>query len=483
MSAPALLDPIPPPCPPRATKRQNRGETEISGSLSLNWAKDKGKDEAERNPWPLWGERILAGRRDPASEFKMIHAISSERASREDAQSYRSAYQNREKNRYMDVLPYEHTRVKLDRHFGSQMGDYINASLLNGVLNHRYIATQAPLVETIQDFWQMVWEQEMMTVVMLTRITEAKKTKATQYWPRRIGEVRKEGDFSVKLISERLHPCNHIWVRRLHVSLRRGSKVETRNITHLHYTEWPDYGLPCSTEAIRVLVHITDALHRKQLSRTKANNKSQEGEISPPVPFLVHCSAGIGRAGTFIAIHQAIKQIEAKIDEMRELDGSDGNPPLSILSIKDIVLSMREQRRGMVQTKDQYCFIYRVAEDALYDLLGSSSDTENSAEKWTNEGEAVALFLDSCNLDGVVEVSEPEEKIPTMEEYQYQVGMNFASAIQAQNNHAIVPHLEEDEEEEEEDDYEEEEEEDEDEDEEEDVEEEEEEGRSYLKRD
>jgi len=447
--SPNLLEPLSHPhsfssAKPRSPKRVNLGVNSPEGVVGRGGEdeeREKGGKEEKRagkeediscegesgGKWPWWANAIFRGKDDPGAEFRYIYNLTSESVSREDLQKcYKSAYQNKKKNRYLDVLPYEHTRVKLQSHESESdddergrhcSNDYINASFVQGVLGYRYIATQAPLQDTVGDFWRMVWEQEISTVVMLTRIVEAKKIKAIRYWPSQIGEVVVFGDFCLTLKSEKIHPCGHICLRKM--KLERKSFGTSRLITHLHYTEWPDYGLPRTTEALRILVHLTEALNHSQIKSHKRRRDFKESDVLNFTPIVVHCSAGIGRAGTFIATHQTVKQIEAKIEEVKRerfqkahSGTSHLGPPLEVKSIQDLVLKMREQRRGMVQTKEQYCFIYQVGQDALADLLCHNTPTEDTVDplrlSWASEGKAVAEFLRDCNLDDSIEVEEPQ---------------------------------------------------------------------------
>mmetsp|Transcript_29360 Transcript_29360/g.45371 ORF Transcript_29360/g.45371 Transcript_29360/m.45371 type:complete len:513 (-) Transcript_29360:43-1581(-) len=466
------------------------------------------KDREER--WPLWAHQLLDGVDDPQGEYRAIRRISGEKVQQEIAEEIcKAATKNTKKNRYNDVLPYDHTRVKLkieedasssdpdppsDSSSSSSStskkdspssdsatssdspsdsssaasssspnsaspsspnstsacallsADYINASMIRGLLGYRYIATQAPLPNTVADFWQMVWEQNTHTVVMLTRFVEGGKTKAMRYWPSLRESFTLDSNFEIVLRNERMHPSQHICVRNIVLRKLSEGVLQSRVITHLHYTEWPDYGLPQSTDGIRTLVHLTDALSRDQ--RPTGHRSSFHEETYPPI--VVHCSAGIGRAGTFISIHQAVKQIEyrierdshhengeeekegkkeePKVNNNKEKEGegkekeenSSSNSCSSTLpsprpvppptKIMDLVLFMREQRRGMVQTKEQYCFIYRVAEDALESLLRNGASVLN--ENWKNEGKAAAAFLNGdADPDEMEVVSDDEPEI------------------------------------------------------------------------
>eukprot|EP01115_Flamella_aegyptia_P004165 TRINITY_DN1820_c0_g5_i1.p1 TRINITY_DN1820_c0_g5~~TRINITY_DN1820_c0_g5_i1.p1 ORF type:complete len:380 (-),score=66.64 TRINITY_DN1820_c0_g5_i1:136-1275(-) len=236
-----------------------------------------------------------------------------------------SALKNKTKNRYPDVLPYEENRVVLS----SSENDYINASLIPGK-NGNYISCQAPLPHTFADFWLMIWEYVVPVVVMLTKFLEKRRVKAHCYWPGNVGDCVSFNDISVQL----LEVCedNNVVVRKFQLSRNE----ETRTVVHIHYTEWPDFGIPkTSDQFISVLSLIEE--HRYNIDKEPHN-------------IVVHCSAGIGRAGTLIAIHNY-----CEIKKM-ELD----------VKIKDMVDDMRKCRMGMVQTKEQYTFIYKVIEDLGY---------------------------------------------------------------------------------------------------------------------
>jgi len=233
--------------------------------------------------------------------------------------------QSAHKNRYPDILPYEHSLVRL-QYLGHEGSDYMNA---NYIFGGQYISCQAPLFSTINDFWRMVWEQNCPVIVMLTRLLESGKMKANIYWPLSSSCSLRFGDIEVTLLEED-EKCEHFIQR--HFLLRRGQEV--REVHHLHYTEWSDFGAPTSTEGIRDLISASNDY------RDSSNSRG---------PMVVHCSAGIGRAGTFIAIHQALERLEQGLD----------------YNVKDLVLHMREQRWGMVQTEKQYSFIHRAINDHL----------------------------------------------------------------------------------------------------------------------
>uniref|UniRef100_A0A915DHU2 Protein-tyrosine-phosphatase n=1 Tax=Ditylenchus dipsaci TaxID=166011 RepID=A0A915DHU2_9BILA len=237
---------------------------------------------------------------------------------------------NKHKNRYANVVAYDHSRVILSGD-SSDGSDYINANYIDGYEKPRaYIATQGPLPETFADFWRMVWEERSVTIVMLTRLEERSRTKCDQYWPTRGSSVY--GNFRVTLLdtTELAHYC--IRVMRLE-DLRT---KEHREIQHAQFTAWPDHGVPN---------HPTPFL--MFLKRVKSLNPIDAG------PILTHCSAGIGRTGAFIVI-------DCMLDRLRyELT----------IDIYGCVKAIRAQRSYMVQTDDQYIFIH----DAVLDAAQSGS--------------------------------------------------------------------------------------------------------------
>jgi len=243
-------------------------------------------------------------------------------------QFYSSALANNNKNRYPDVLPYEQSRVRL---MNNQHSDYINASFIPGFFGEtEYISCQAPLPHTFSDFWIMVWEQNAHVVVMLTKFLEKRRVKAHCYWPSCIGEEVTFGDVCVKLLGFEQHTSDV--VERKFALTYQG---ETRVISHFHYTEWPDFGVPSSTNSFQVLLRLA--------------NQARIDENGSLTPIVAHCSAGIGRAGTFLAVHSYLEHFEMQAG----------------VSVPHIINKMREYRMGMVQTKEQYLFIYNIIDDVI----------------------------------------------------------------------------------------------------------------------
>ncbi|XP_060885220.1 receptor-type tyrosine-protein phosphatase O isoform X3 [Labrus mixtus] len=229
---------------------------------------------------------------------------------------------NRPKNRYTNILPYDFSRVKLISMHNDEGSDYINANYIPGYKHAKeYIATQGPLPETRNDFWKMVLQQKSPIIVMLTQCNERRRVKCDHYWPF-TDEPVMYGEISAEMLSETESPE---WIIR---KIRLGYADESQDILHLNYTSWPDHGVPTvnAIESILQFVHIV----RQQANRTKD-------------PIIVHCSAGVGRTGTFIALDRLMQHI-------REHEFAD---------ILGMVSEMRSHRLSMVQTEEQYVFIHQ----------------------------------------------------------------------------------------------------------------------------
>uniref|UniRef100_A0A0N4ZIG8 Protein-tyrosine-phosphatase n=1 Tax=Parastrongyloides trichosuri TaxID=131310 RepID=A0A0N4ZIG8_PARTI len=225
------------------------------------------------------------------------------------------------KNRYRDILPYDETRVRLQKCLS---GDYINASHVNieipssGIVN-RYIACQGPLPTTCEDFWEMVWEQCCSTIVMLTTTVENGRVKCHQYWPR-LYDSQDYGKLVVTCIKER--ETQHCAYRE--ISIKDMHTKEERRVSQMQYTSWPDHGVPEDSK------HFLDFVEEVR--------KTRHGSVDP---MVVHCSAGIGRTGVLILMETAACKIEA-------------NEPIYPI---EIVRKMRDQRAMLIQTTEQYVFV------------------------------------------------------------------------------------------------------------------------------
>ncbi|XP_061768694.1 receptor-type tyrosine-protein phosphatase S isoform X20 [Nerophis ophidion] len=234
---------------------------------------------------------------------------------------------NKPKNRYANVIAYDHSRVLLSAIDGIPGSDYINANYIDGYRKQNaYIATQGSLPETFGEFWRMIWEQRSAIIVMMTKLEERSRVKCDQYWPTRGTETY--GLIQVTLLDtvELATYC----VRTF--ALFKNGSSEKREVRQFQFTAWPDHGVP---------EHPTPFL--AFLRRVKACNPPDAG------PMVVHCSAGVGRTGCFIVIDAMMERI--KHEKTADIYGH--------------VTLMRTQRNYMVQTEDQYVFIHDALQEAV----------------------------------------------------------------------------------------------------------------------
>ncbi|XP_062575164.1 receptor-type tyrosine-protein phosphatase alpha-like [Saccostrea cucullata] len=233
--------------------------------------------------------------------------------------------ENKDKNRYTTTFPYDHTRVILQE--SSKNNSYINANYIKDLSGEKkYIATQGPKKKTIIDFWEMVWQEEVTTIVCLTNLKEGTREKCKQYWPNKSEKIQ-HGHFTIRNNEEKSY-ANHV-TRKFHV--QNVAENKERNVRMFQYTQWTDHGVP---EAINLVI-----FHRHFL-RSVSGNSIQS-------IILVHCSAGIGRTGTFIALDALYR---------------DGLTSGSV-NVQEYVSQMRHDRMNMVQGEDQYKMVYA----ALYE--------------------------------------------------------------------------------------------------------------------
>uniref|UniRef100_A0A3B4GS60 protein-tyrosine-phosphatase n=1 Tax=Pundamilia nyererei TaxID=303518 RepID=A0A3B4GS60_9CICH len=243
---------------------------------------------------------------------------------------------NKPKNRYANVIAYDHSRVILAPIEGITGSDYINANYIDGYRKQNaYIATQGPLPETFGDFWRMVWEQRAATIVMMTRLEEKSRIKCDQYWPSRGTETYGMTQVTLLDTIELATFC----VRTF--SLHKNGSSEKREVRQFQFTAWPDHGVPEYPTPFLAF-----------LRRVKTCNPPDAG------PIIAHCSAGVGRTGCFIVIDAMLERIKHE----------------KTVDIYGHVTLMRSQRNYMVQTEDQYSFIH----DALLEAV-ACGNTEVAA--------------------------------------------------------------------------------------------------------
>ncbi|WAR07933.1 PTP10-like protein [Mya arenaria] len=259
---------------------------------------------------------------------------------------------NRGKNRFTNILPYDHSRVKLLPIDDEEGSDYINANYIPGYRSKReYIVTQGPLPATRDDFWRMLWEQNTRNIVMLTKCIEKGREKCDKYWPTGSDAVF-YGDLQVAVLNETLFPD---WtITEFRVSLGE----QSRQVRHFHFTSWPDFGVPKKEQ---VLVRFVRMVREKL--------------IKDAGPIIVHCSAGVGRSGTFVVLDRMLQRI-------KDHDSVD---------IFNAVSELRKQRVWMVQTEQQYICIH----NCLLCVLEGREDEH----VYSNVGHSNIAFEDDEGVD------------------------------------------------------------------------------------
>ncbi|XP_077948713.1 receptor-type tyrosine-protein phosphatase T isoform X7 [Gasterosteus aculeatus] len=227
--------------------------------------------------------------------------------------------ENRNKNRYGNIIAYDHTRVRLQLLDGDPHSDYINANYIDGYHRPRhYIATQGPMQETVRDFWRMVWQENSASIVMVTNLVEVGRVKCVRYWP---DETEVYGDIKVTLIET--EPLAEYVIRTF--TVQKKGHNEIRELRQFHFTSWPDHGVPCYATGLLGFIR-----------QVKFLNAPDAG------PIVAHCSAGAGRTGCFIAV-----------DIMLDMAETEG-----VVDIFNCIRELRSQRVNMVQTEEQYVFVH-----------------------------------------------------------------------------------------------------------------------------
>ncbi|KAH6670794.1 phosphatase-like protein [Halenospora varia] len=332
------------------------------------------------------------------------------------------------KNRYNNIWPFEHARVRLQ---GRPEGacDYVNASHIKAARsNKRYIASQGPLPSTFEDFWSVIWDQDVRVIVMLTAEKEGGQLKCHPYWAN-----SDYGPLRLKSLSEKkvsLEPKKHrqpaekrdsgrrranttmdnaptpppqepphVIVRKFTLAHAAHPFSPLREITQIHYSSWPDFGAPASASQLLSLVELSNLMQRAATSSTQSPRSDDPENDETTRPMLVHCSAGCGRTGTFCTVDSVVDMLKRQRKEMRsgvtpmEVTGPNGGDYLvkgkkpsaetggdwvfdqEIDLIEKTVEDFRNQRLSMVQSLRQYVLCYEAVLEWIAQQSGGSKPT------------------------------------------------------------------------------------------------------------
>ncbi|KAK3605814.1 hypothetical protein CHS0354_002431 [Potamilus streckersoni] len=254
---------------------------------------------------------------------------------------------NMKKNRYKDILPFDSTRVPLKEIPDEPGSDYINANFIQGVdfASQYYIASQGPLPNTVDDFWRMLWENNVIVVFMACKLVELGKKKCEQYWPDEVGSKKQFGEIEVTLTKEE-NRSEHYIMRNFEAKYNG----ETHTLIQLHYNGWPDHDIP---EDIETILEMIAEMRRMR--------KDHESVATKRPPAVIHCSAGCGRTGTICAIDYVWDILQT----------GKLTPDFDLYKI---IKHMREQRQSMIQTPDQYEMVYKATQQLFKEHLDMMQD-------------------------------------------------------------------------------------------------------------
>ncbi|XP_058266528.1 tyrosine-protein phosphatase non-receptor type 22 isoform X2 [Hemibagrus wyckioides] len=303
--------------------------------------------------------------------------------------------ENVKKNRYKDIVPFDHSRVKLSLITSKNDTDYINANFIRGVFEPtEYIATQGPLPHTVLDFWRMLWEYNVQVIVMACREFEMGRKKCERYWPETLVDVfvcepftiyceseENKGDYLIRSLKVTFKNCSREHDEEHKHMQPCFSQQSSRTLKQLHYMNWPDHGVP---DSIPPILEMLQDMHVFQ----KQDN----------VPFCIHCSAGCGRTGVLCVIDYTWNLLK------KQMIPEDFN-------IYDLVQDMRTQRPSIVQTKEQYELVYR----AITFLFEKHLQLMESSSKKKEVPPAPPPIPVDCESE-ISDFSESEEEIEPVEE-------------------------------------------------------------------
>ncbi|XP_008828618.1 receptor-type tyrosine-protein phosphatase C [Nannospalax galili] len=304
---------------------------------------------------------------------------------------------NQNKNRYVDILPYDYNRVELSEINGDAASTYINASYIDGFKEPRkYIAAQGPRDETVDDFWRMIWEQKATVIVMVTRCEEGNRNKCAEYWPSMEEGTRAFRDVVVKINEHKR--CPDYIIQKLSITNKK-EKASGREVTHIQFTSWPDHGVPEDP-------HLLLKLRR----RVNAFSNFFSG------PIVVHCSAGVGRTGTYIGIDAMLEGLEAegKVD------------------VYGYVVKLRRQRCLMVQVEAQYILIHQALVE--YNQFGETEVNLSELHSYLHNMKKIDPPSDPSPLEAEF------QRLPTYRSWRTQHIGNQDENKKKNRNSSVIPY-------------------------------------------
>ncbi|XP_076811203.1 receptor-type tyrosine-protein phosphatase alpha-like isoform X2 [Clavelina lepadiformis] len=297
-------------------------------------------------------DRLFRGEFESLPAFVASHSPKCEYAKRPE---------NKDKNRYKNVVTCDDSRVELDKMEGFENSDYINASYIDGYKHPRkFIAAQGPKENTVADFWRMIWERRCYVIVMITELRELGRKKCEQYWPQ--DEYEEYGKVTVQTHST--FQYGSFTKRLLKVSHSEHSEEDPRMVTQLQYRAWPDHGVPKTTS---------------EIFRFRLRSLEAQPDDIDAGPIVVHCSAGVGRTGTYIAL-------DCLLDRLKEEQNVD---------IYSLIADMRLCRTEMVQSLDQYVLLHKLITE--HHLFG---DTDITTQEFKEKYEELKKVDEETRLAG-----------------------------------------------------------------------------------
>ncbi|CAD8082931.1 unnamed protein product [Paramecium primaurelia] len=325
---------------------------ETNNDYSYEWLKGNPDLVAIEKGIPIILFNSEVQKRDLEMEFRLLRRLTETQYHNENLHDFNPDIQKL--NRYNNIIPFKHSIVKLKQEGEDEENlkdTYINANFIN-LINGKekmIIATQGPLNQTFSHFWRMIIQEDMTMIMMLCNLRENQRAQCEQYWPKNVGDSILCGNVQVNLLSQD-DLGNNIIKRVVKVI----QEQEEKTVIQIQWCGWPDQGVPSPSD-FEVMRELLNMINEKLLSDQKV---------------VFHCSAGVGRTGTLIALSNLMILLKAYKSHIGEDKSKlEENPELYRISIFGIVRRLREQRWGMVHTSEQYIYIYKFIDEAIRSMF------------------------------------------------------------------------------------------------------------------